>query len=56
MGVSYVRVNVFVGDIPKRKVKEVTFLVNTGVFFPVIPLNLVKEFSIEPSVAVLVFI
>jgi clan AA aspartic protease len=39
---------VLIGDAGKRKVKEVTFLVDTGAFFPVIPLDLAKELGIEP--------
>lgn len=37
-----------VGDVSRERVKEVTFLVDTGAFFPVIPLNLAKELNIEP--------
>jgi clan AA aspartic protease len=43
-----VRTCVLIGDAGKRKVKEVTFLVDTGAFFPVIPLYLAKELGIEP--------
>jgi clan AA aspartic protease len=45
---GYVRARVLIGDAGKRKVKEVTFLVDTGAFFPVIPLDLAKELGIEP--------
>jgi predicted aspartyl protease len=43
-----VRTHVLIGDAGKRKVKEVVFLVDTGAFFPVIPLYLAKELGIEP--------
>lgn len=45
---GYVRTCVLIGDAGKRKVKEVTFLVDTRAFFPVIPLYLAKELGIEP--------
>jgi predicted aspartyl protease len=45
---GYVRVNVIIGDAGKRKVEEALFLVDTEVFYPVIPLNLTKDLGIEP--------
>jgi len=48
LSIGYVRVNVLVGDVSRERVKEVTFLVDAGAFFPVIPLNLAKELNIEP--------
>jgi clan AA aspartic protease len=45
---GYVRTRVLIGDADRRRVKEVTFLIDTGAFFPVIPLDLAKELGIEP--------
>jgi predicted aspartyl protease len=45
---GYVRTRVLIGDASRRRVKEVTFLIDTGAFFPVIPLDLAKELDIEP--------
>jgi len=45
---GYVRTRVLMGDADRRRVKEVTFLIDTGAFFPVIPLDLAKELGIEP--------
>jgi predicted aspartyl protease len=44
----YVRVKAFVGDVHRRKVMEVAFLVDTGSFYPVIPLSIAKEIGVEP--------
>jgi predicted aspartyl protease len=45
---GYVRTRVLIGDAGRRRVKGVTFLIDTGAFFPVIPLDLAKELGIEP--------
>jgi clan AA aspartic protease len=45
---GYVRTRVLIGDASGSRVKEVTFLIDTGAFFPVIPLDLAKELGIEP--------
>jgi predicted aspartyl protease len=45
---GYVRTRVLIGDASRRRVKEVTSLIDTGAFFPVIPLDLAKELGIEP--------
>ena len=43
-----VRVKAFVGDVHRRKVMEVEFLVDTGSFYPVIPLSMAKDLGVEP--------
>jgi predicted aspartyl protease len=45
---GYVRSRVLIGDADRRRVKEVTFLIDTGAFFPVIPLDLAEELDIKP--------
>jgi len=40
-------VPILFGDILKRSVREVFFLVDIGSFFPIIPLSVAEEFSIE---------
>ncbi|HID19195.1 TPA: hypothetical protein EYP27_06620 [Candidatus Bathyarchaeota archaeon] len=42
-----VRVKALIGDARRRKIREVTFLANTGAYFPIIPLDLAKELGIE---------
>jgi clan AA aspartic protease len=45
---GYVRTRVLIGDASRRRVKEVTFLIDTGAFFPVIPLDLAEDLGIRP--------
>ena len=44
---GFIRVPILFGDILKRSVREVFFLVDIGSFFPIIPLSVAEEFSIE---------
>jgi aspartyl protease family protein len=45
--VGVVRVRVLFGDALRRRVGEVLFLVDTGSFFPIIPLGLAGEYGLE---------
>jgi predicted aspartyl protease len=45
--VGFVRVRVSFGDALRRRVGEVLFLVDTGSFFPIIPLGLAGEYGLE---------
>jgi hypothetical protein len=45
--VGFVRVRVLFGDALRRRVGEVLFLVDTGSFFPIIPLGLAREYGLE---------
>jgi aspartyl protease family protein len=45
--VGVVRVRVLLGDALRRRVGEVLFLVDTGSFFPIIPLGLAREYGLE---------
>jgi predicted aspartyl protease len=46
--VGFVRVRVLFGDaLRRRRVGEVLFLVDTGSFFPIIPLGLAREYGLE---------
>jgi len=45
--VGFVRVKVLFGDALRRRVGEVLFLVDTGSFFPIIPLGLAREYGLE---------
>jgi predicted aspartyl protease len=45
--VGFVRVRVLFGDALRRRVGEVLFLVDTGSFFPIIPLGLAGEYGLE---------
>jgi aspartyl protease family protein len=45
--VGFVRVRVLSGDALRRGVGEVLFLVDTGSFFPIIPLGLAGEYGLE---------
>jgi aspartyl protease family protein len=45
--VGVVRVRVLFGDALRRRVGEVLFLVDTGSFFPIIPLGLAREYGLE---------
>jgi predicted aspartyl protease len=47
VGVGFVRVRVLFGDALRRRVGEVLFLVDTGSFFPIIPLGLAREYGLE---------
>jgi len=42
-----VRVKALFGDAKRRRVGEVTFLADTGAYFPIIPPSLAKDFQIE---------
>jgi predicted aspartyl protease len=44
---GFVRVRVLFGDALRRGVGEVLFLVDTGSFFPIIPLGLAGEYGLE---------
>ena len=44
---GFVRVRVLFGDALRRRVGEVLFLVDTGSFFPIIPLGLAREYGLE---------
>ena len=46
-GWVFVRVKVLLGDALRRRVGEVLFLVDTGSFFPIIPLGLAREYGLE---------
>jgi len=43
----FVRVRVLFGDALRRRVGEVLFLVDTGSFFPMIPLGLARGYGLE---------
>jgi len=45
---GFIRIPVIFGDVLKKKTREVFFLVDTGLFFPIIPLSLAEEFNIKP--------
>jgi predicted aspartyl protease len=45
--VGFVRVKVLFGDALRRRVGEVLFLVDTGSFFPIIPLELARGYGLE---------
>jgi predicted aspartyl protease len=47
VGVGFVRVRVLFGDALRRRVGEVLFLVDTGSFFPIIPLGLASGYGLE---------
>lgn len=42
-----VRIKALIGDAGRRKVKEVTFLSDTGAYFPIIPPDLARELEID---------
>ena len=46
-GWVFVRVRLLFGDALRRRVGEVLFLVDTGSFFPIIPLGLAGEYGLE---------
>jgi predicted aspartyl protease len=46
-GWVFVRVRVLFGDALRRRVGEVLFLVDTGSFFPIIPLGLARGYGLE---------
>jgi clan AA aspartic protease len=45
---GFIRIPVIFGDVLKKKTREVFFLVDTGLFFPIIPLSVAEEFNIKP--------
>jgi aspartyl protease family protein len=45
--VGFARVRVLFGDALRRRVGEVLFLVDTGSFFPIIPLGLAREYGLD---------
>ena len=45
--IGLVRVKALIGDVERRRVKEVVFLAYTGAYFPITPLDLAKELGIE---------
>jgi len=45
---GFIRIPVIFSDVLKKKTREVFFLVDTGSFFPVIPLSVAEEFNIKP--------
>ena len=45
---GFIRIPVIFGDVLKKKTREVFFLVDTRLVFPIIPPSVAEEFNIKP--------